>query len=231
MGGYGSTRWGGHWKKDAVEDCNVLSVRDLIDYARLAPHVRVIGGGIAWYDTVKGEKIASIGVDIDTGPTEGYARLHYTVTPLYGQGDKFDVDYKVTLVTTRPYCGGLRWWFLCPGRRCGRRVAKLYFPPGNGVQYFLCRHCYDLTYKKLTDPQQALGLAEATGHADPGGPVGRRLCDGSVNSDSGQVSVGSGCGSPFPSTSIVSCWASWPKPARIGSHGVDKGPFFLYHSL
>ena len=147
MGGYGSTRWGGHWKKDTVEDCNVLSVRDLIDYARLAPSVRVIGGGIAWYDTVKDEKTASIGVDIDTRPTEGYARFHYTVTPLHGQGDKFDQDYKVPLVTTRPYFGGLRWWLLCPGRRCGRRVAKLYFPPGNGVKYFLCRHCYHLTYR------------------------------------------------------------------------------------
>ena len=33
--------------------------------------------------------------------TEGYVRLHHTVTPLYGRGDKFDVDYRVALLTTR----------------------------------------------------------------------------------------------------------------------------------
>lgn len=125
----------------------MLTVRDLIDHVGLAPNILIVSRGIAWYDTVKGEKTASISVDIDTGPRAGYARLHYTVEPLYGRGDEFNVDYKVPLVTTRPHFGGVRWWFLCPGRRCGRRVAKLYFPPGNGVKYFLCRLCYDLTYR------------------------------------------------------------------------------------
>ena len=45
--------------------------------------------------------------------------------------------------------GGVRWWFLCTltcdGRYCGRRVGKLYLPPGG--RYYGCRHCYDLTYK------------------------------------------------------------------------------------
>jgi|GEM_PF-3430472 len=36
--------------------------------------------------------------------------------------------------------GGKRTWFLCP--HCNRRVALLY---GAG-KYFLCRHCYNLTY-------------------------------------------------------------------------------------
>jgi hypothetical protein len=43
--------------------------------------------------------------------------------------------------------GGQRPWFIYPGvvngRVCGRRVAILY---GAG-RYFLCRHCYDLTYE------------------------------------------------------------------------------------
>lgn len=41
-----------------------------------------------------------------------------------------------------------RRWFMCPlGREeiaCGRRVRKMYFPPGR--TYFGCRHCYELTY-------------------------------------------------------------------------------------
>jgi len=57
--------------------------------------------------------------------------------------------------------GGVRHWFVCPGcieeleahgvsdylgeeARCGRRVAKLYLPPGGRL--FLCRHCYGLAY-------------------------------------------------------------------------------------
>src|SRR5262249_13469992 len=57
-------------------------------------------------------------------------------------------DYRVGLTTTRPRFGGLRWWFICPlvvnGYPCGRRVGKLYLPPGG--RYSGCRHCCDLTY-------------------------------------------------------------------------------------
>jgi len=48
--------------------------------------------------------------------------------------------YRVSLTTTPLPWGGLRWWFTCPlvveGRSCGRRVGKLYLPPGRG--YFGC---------------------------------------------------------------------------------------------
>jgi hypothetical protein len=55
----------------------------------------------------------------------------------------------VPLLTSRLVSGGLRWWFRCPACRgggppCGRRVGKLYLPPGGKV--FACRHCYDLAY-------------------------------------------------------------------------------------
>ena len=73
-----------------------------------------------------------------------YVRLHYSLTR---SGE--NLDYKVLLGTTRPRLGGLRWWFICPlvanGRKCGRRVGKLYLPPGG--KYYGCRHCYDLTYE------------------------------------------------------------------------------------
>jgi hypothetical protein len=38
---------------------------------------------------------------------------------------------------------GKRTWFICPGAKCSRRLALLYGPG----RYFLCRHCYDLTYQ------------------------------------------------------------------------------------
>jgi hypothetical protein len=34
-------------------------------------------------------------------------------------------------------------------RPCGRRVGKLYLPPG--ASYFGCRHCYELTYKSCQE--------------------------------------------------------------------------------
>lgn len=45
--------------------------------------------------------------------------------------------------------GGKRAWFRCP--RCSRRAGKVYLPAivfsnGRRARYFLCRHCYSLTY-------------------------------------------------------------------------------------
>ena len=65
------------------------------------------------------------------------------------------LDYCVSLMTTRPYCGG-RWWFLCPlvrgGRQCRARIGRLYLPPGR--RYFGCRRCYDLTYESCQESHQ-----------------------------------------------------------------------------
>lgn len=38
------------------------------------------------------------------------------------------------------------------GVRCGRRVRKLYLPPGG--RYFGCRHCYRLTYTSCQESHQ-----------------------------------------------------------------------------
>src|SRR5262249_14602412 len=59
------------------------------------------------------------------------------------------LDYAVRLSTTRLGGGGLRWWFHCllggENSSCGRRVGKLYLPPGG--RYFGCRTCHRLTYQ------------------------------------------------------------------------------------
>lgn len=38
--------------------------------------------------------------------------------------------------------GGVRWWFICPAKGCGKRVAFLY-----GGRIFACRHCHNLAYR------------------------------------------------------------------------------------
>jgi len=53
--------------------------------------------------------------------------------------------------------GGERPWFVCPGVRCGRRVAILYGPG----KYFLCRHCYDLRYESQREDKKDRALRRA----------------------------------------------------------------------
>jgi hypothetical protein len=98
--------------------------------------------------------------DADTRePDAARVRLSYAwVWTATGQQES--AAYTVSLTTTRPHFGGLRWWFLCPlsveGRPCGRRVAKLYLPPAG--RHFGCRHCYRLTYTSCQESHQFDGL-------------------------------------------------------------------------
>jgi hypothetical protein len=87
---------------------------------------------------------------VDGSPSRELDHFKYALMPvveLYGREPAADFG-PVRIATTRPRFGGLRWWFICPlivnGRRCNRRVGKLYLPPA--ARYFGCRHCHDLTY-------------------------------------------------------------------------------------
>ena len=56
--------------------------------------------------------------------------------------------YSVSLASLDCRYGGNRFYFICPlwkhGVYCGRKVAKLYCPPG--AKFFGCRYCHDLSY-------------------------------------------------------------------------------------
>jgi hypothetical protein len=98
----------------------------------------VHSGGWGWTDPRTGEASDSIGYTVDTKePWTGTVRLKYTWQ------SKEEIDYTVVLQKSRPNFGGVKWWFTCP-LRCGRRVRKLFLPPG--AKYFGCRNCYRLTY-------------------------------------------------------------------------------------
>lgn len=132
MGGHGSTRWGWHSKRLPVEDCAVL------DASRWTS-TGVLAVPLGW-------RAGSFGYHVDSSDWgEPVIWLHYTLP----RSDEH-FDYPIRMTGTRPNFGGLRWWFLCPvlmrgSRNCGRRVGKLYLPPGG--RYFACRACYDLTYE------------------------------------------------------------------------------------
>ena len=143
-------RW--YWdKKDTVEDCRSVSI------AFLRKHDYFCGcrsGTILWKNSY-GEETSSIGVTVSTMDGDSYARFFYTHTSRQ-TGEKTRCDYKVLLVTTPCHLGGVRWWFICPlsqnGVYCGRRVGKLYCPPGG--KYYGCRHCYGLSYESRNESRR-----------------------------------------------------------------------------
>lgn len=98
-------------------------------------------------------KTGSIGIDVKVSDEEKSARLSYTITRR-SSGKKDDFDYKVWILTSPCYFGGVRYWFRCPAAGCGRRVAKLY----RGQDIFACRHCYHLTYASRNESSTYRGF-------------------------------------------------------------------------
>jgi hypothetical protein len=144
MGGSGSGRWGWHDKKTTVEECLILSAGKL---ARDGIIAQSPGSGWLWWtNTATCERIASAGYSREINGDLVVLRLRYTVTRR--DGESADIDEPLRLQTTPSAVGGMRWWLTCPlvvnGRACGRRVGKLYLPPG--ARCFGCRNCHDLTY-------------------------------------------------------------------------------------
>lgn len=145
MGGMGSGRWGGHRKKEAVEDCRRITLGEVI---RPAPPTAGRTGTLTWS---RGEAVtASVGFTI-VAEGDGLAiRLAYTwtaggTTP----GPPKEVSLDVRLVRLQGPRDGGRWLGICPlivnGTACRRRVALLYLAPRS--LYAGCRKCHDLTYR------------------------------------------------------------------------------------
>lgn len=121
--------------KTPVEDCRSLDANRWAQEGILRPG-QYRRGSWVWYRG--NERTSSIGYEVDTTDMAApWFRLFYNFTD---SGEA--VDETAGLAVTRPHFGGVRFWFTC--RHCGRRVGKLYLPPGG--RYFRCRRCYDLTY-------------------------------------------------------------------------------------
>ena len=85
--------------------------------------------------------IFCIGFQVDaTDMSCPVAHLNYRLSDRSSSPRNY--EYTISLQTTKPHLGGLRWWFTCP--LCRRRAQKLYHPPGG--DRFGCRDCHKLTY-------------------------------------------------------------------------------------
>lgn len=144
MGGWGSTRWGGHPPKLVVEACVVLEVGMLERVGCFRSPSPTWG----WARSATGAPVLSVLVTWDPRGPYRLLRLQYVV-----KGEP--VEETVLLTATPQPFGGVRWWFHCPlpvaeNRPCLKRQRKLYLPPGG--RYFGCRSCYDLAYASQQDP-------------------------------------------------------------------------------
>lgn len=147
MGGYGSGRPGYRQK---AEDCRSLDVNRLHREGCLEP-----GRMGNWVWSQDGEEIARIGYRAE----ERRIVLNYRVR-LYG-GDWESIKQPTQLTYTPCNFGNKRPYFICPGfvngRACGRRVGKLF----SGGRYFLCRHCYNVSYTSQSEPRYERMLRRA----------------------------------------------------------------------
>jgi hypothetical protein len=145
MGGSGSG-WQGP-KKTIVEDCLILSVKELTDFGAFKPGWRK--GSYAW--RCGEEQVAELEYSTSMSPDgTGTLWLRYTVEGQF-------MHYTVTIVTTVPHYGGRRWWFICPIKKI--RVGKLYLPPG--ATQFGSRKAHDLTYTSCRESgsrQRSIGF-------------------------------------------------------------------------
>ena len=77
------------------------------------------------------------------------------------------VHFPIRVVTSNLPSKGIRWWFICPGKRadrpapCLQRVGKLYLPSGGKI--FACRDCYDLTYQSCRESRSGQAMWNSLG--------------------------------------------------------------------
>jgi hypothetical protein len=151
LGGVGSGSWYRFNKRTTVEECRGLDVRRLHREGLLKPN-----WGFSWCWSRSGQKTASVG-----GLVEGGDRAERVVLLFRhrsGPGAEWEgAQQPVALEWTPCNFGGERSWFICPGAGCGRRVAVLYGPG----RYFLCRHCYDLSYESQHEDKTHRALRRA----------------------------------------------------------------------
>ena len=134
MGGFGSGGWNNSGRPTTA-DARSIDVNRLNREGCLVPGWR---GNWQW--TRDGQQVAAIGLETE----DDAVTLTYRWSQ--GEGARQDVRERVPITWAPCRFGGRRPHFTCPGvvngRPCNRSVAKLY----GAAVYFLCRHCYHLTY-------------------------------------------------------------------------------------
>jgi hypothetical protein len=127
MGGFGSTRWGGHTKKACTYELICFSLAKIrATHGRDASKWQGATGVSGWRHGLEMRYAIWL--------IEDCLELFLT----YAIGGRGQV-ISVALTSTKCNYGGVRYWMHCP--HCKRRCTALYFEHS-----WACRVCHDLTY-------------------------------------------------------------------------------------
>lgn len=139
-----------------VEDCYTLAIEQLAR-KRLFSVQNGTNFPVTWTND-DGIELFRVGLTLLTTAPGRHALIFcYDLASSYApRGQR--IEYRVAVTMTPCRFGGQRYWFVCPmvrqGIRCGRRVSKLYLPPGGGM--FGCRKCHNLTYRSCQTHNRTL---------------------------------------------------------------------------
>lgn len=154
MGGDGSGSW---WPraKWTVERCLGLDINWLVRWGIIVP--RRASGVLRWSPRVMGGAGSAVAYWLEPlSNVPPYTHRLILEYALGTGGGRVKVKQPIFVQTTKPNFGGVRYWLTCTlmanGQCCGRRVGKLYLPPGS--DYFGCRHCHDLTYRSCRESHE-----------------------------------------------------------------------------
>lgn len=129
MGGKGSGTWYRGNKQTTTEEVKRIDVRYMKQRGLLSPNA---AGNLSW--NCQGKPTGNINYTC----YQGHLQLNYRYKD---QGREWlPVLQHIPIDRTPCYFGGERLWFLCPC--CNRRIGVLYYKNN----YFLCRHCCQLSY-------------------------------------------------------------------------------------
>lgn len=165
MGGSGSGRWNHHEKKSTTEECWTL---DMADLSREMLDRRTPSGVVRALRLDGVRNILCVRWHLEF---EGDGRVLTLSYRPYRRAGGREIIERVRLLTTKPHFGGMRSWFACPfsskdRKSCGRRVGKLYLPPGE--LRFGCRQCHALTYKSSQESHRYDRLCALLASRDSG---------------------------------------------------------------
>jgi hypothetical protein len=135
--------------KLTVEECSRFDIGSLRSDLKRVDYETSVRAMIEWRDPF-GRLETVLGYEVGCTRSEGLIILiDPKQTWPFPASVRLNADYLIPITTTYPHIGGVRYWLRCPvehdRKPCGRRVKKLYLPPGE--QIFGCRQCYDLTYR------------------------------------------------------------------------------------
>ncbi|WP_039017404.1 hypothetical protein [Halocynthiibacter namhaensis] len=147
MGGYGSGRSS---YKQKAEHCRSLDVNRLHRAGSLQH-----GSQGSWVWSSEDAEVARVGYKTD------HSRFVLNYKVRQNRGDWEPITQPIPLTYSSCHYGNQRPYFLCPGivagQHCGRRVGKLY----SGGRYFLCRHCYNISYASQSEDRHNRMLRRA----------------------------------------------------------------------